>query len=160
LNYLTVIRHAEAENQHPGGDDAARRLTEAGVTAAFRLGELLAGKDCVLDLLISSPAQRARETAGEVCRALNLGDDIVKVDPELYIASEIGVLEKLGQIPKEIKHLCIVGHNPTLTDLVNSMCGPVVKNMRPGSAACIKLKPPSPEDTGISDGSLVFYIES
>ena len=154
MKYLTVIRHAKPENQQAGEDDAARRLTKDGVAAAFRLGQLLAKKECIPDLVITSPARRARETADQVCRALDLGDDIVKVDPELYLNDVAGILNMLQALPEEKHHVFIIGHNPSLAHLVDSFCGPVVKNMSAGGAACIKLA-----ETGIGEGALMFYIE-
>ena len=160
MNYLTVIRHANAEFAEPGEDDIARHLTDDGLAAAFRLGQLLAGKECVPDLLLASAAQRARETADQILRALNLADSRVEIVPEFYAGDEKCVLEILASIPADTHHVFVIGHNPTLTDLVNLLCGASIKNMDPGSAACIKLDISTGGETGIGAGELQFYIES
>ena len=159
MKYLTVIRHAKAENQHPGEDDPARRLTTDGVAAAFRLGQLLAEKNRVPDFIMASPAQRARETTDQICRALGLDEGLVEFVPEIYSGGEITILDLLNQVPEKIHHAFVIGHNPTLTHLVNSLCGPVVDSLNAGSAACVELDNLSSEENSIPNGSLVFHIE-
>ena len=159
MKYLTVIRHAKPVNQQLGEDDQTRRLTEDGAAEAFRLGQLLAEKGCVPDLVLTSPAQRAQETTTRICRAMNLGDGIVKVIPVLYSTDVTGILEILKPIPEQLQTVFVIGHNPTLTHLVNSLCGPVVDSLNAGSAACVELDKLSSEENSIPNGSLVFHIE-
>src|SRR5690606_14952650 len=66
---LYVIRHAEAE---PGGavGDAARRLTPRGQQEARALAAALRARAVRWDALLTSPRERARETAALLAPAL------------------------------------------------------------------------------------------
>ncbi|MEY2929435.1 MAG: hypothetical protein RL033_184, partial [Pseudomonadota bacterium] len=63
---LILMRHGHAEESR---DDYARRLTDAGRSAARRAGEALARSGFSPQRIVSSPAPRARETAARVAEA-------------------------------------------------------------------------------------------
>jgi phosphohistidine phosphatase len=64
---LYLVRHAEAA---PGEPDDLRPLTAAGREAARALGARLAADGVRPDAILTSPLLRARETGGELARAL------------------------------------------------------------------------------------------
>lgn len=64
---LYLIRHAEAA---PGEPDELRTLTPQGQESARMLGAELAGEK--LDLVLSSPLLRARETADAIAEACSV----------------------------------------------------------------------------------------
>jgi phosphohistidine phosphatase SixA len=66
---MYLVRHAEAA---PGEPDELRALTPEGRRAARDLGERLAADGVRPDALISSPLLRARETADEIGRAVDV----------------------------------------------------------------------------------------
>ncbi len=78
MNELVLVRHGETEwsrsMRHTGTTDIP--LTEEGEAAALRVGERLAGRD--FGLVLTSPMQRARETA----RLAGFGEQAV-VDDDL-----------------------------------------------------------------------------
>jgi probable phosphoglycerate mutase len=75
---IVLVRHGETEwsatGKHTSRTDVP--LTDAGVTAARRLGERLAGREFAL--VLTSPRRRARETA-----ALLLGAPVAETDHRL-----------------------------------------------------------------------------
>ena len=99
-----LVRHAEAA---PGEPDELRALTPEGRRAARDLGERLAGEGVRPDAVISSPLLRARETADEIGRA-------VDVEPEAddrlgFGATAAGLREAVeGRGDKVVA----IGHQP------------------------------------------------
>ena len=71
--------------------------------------------------------------------------------PRALFDAEVATILRLGV---ELETNCEIGVKMSLAHLVDSFCGPVVKNMSAGGAACIKLA-----ETGIGEGALMFYIE-
>jgi phosphohistidine phosphatase len=68
----------------------------------------------------SSAAQRALETAALVAEAC--GDTgAVEVDDTLYLAGEAVYLAALRRLPAELRAVVLVGHNPTLSTLANTL---------------------------------------
>jgi phosphohistidine phosphatase len=69
MTRLYLVRHAEAE---PGEPDELRQLSLEGRAQARTLGERLRAEDVIIDAVLTSPLLRARQTAAEVGRALDL----------------------------------------------------------------------------------------
>lgn len=123
---LYVLRHAEAEERRPGLKDADRRLTKRGHAQAKAAAELFRERSVPADIrpekVLSSPAARARETAEPVGAALRL---TVEFEPRLGLdCGEDDALELVGDLLDTGEEACVlVGHNPTLEDLVGALGG-------------------------------------
>ena len=110
---LILMRHGHAEERK---DDYARRLTDAGRSAARRAGEALARSGFNPERIVSSPAPRALETAALVAEACgNTG--AVEIDDTLYLAEEAAYRAGLQGLPAKLQSVLLVGHNPTLSAL-------------------------------------------
>src|ERR1700683_3213005 len=112
-----VPRHAKAAAQGPAGD-ASRPLTGRGRRQADAVREHIesrASDDVLPQLVISSPAVRARETAEVVMPAL-LGVDL-EFDDALYSQDAAELIHWLKILDPEVSCLMVVGHNPTLLEL-------------------------------------------
>src|SRR5262249_37188292 len=83
---LYLIRHADAVPRETPGyeDDWSRPLTEAGHEQARALGALFRRQDLHLDVVVTSPLLRARETAD------GLIAELPEPRPELEVFDEIG----------------------------------------------------------------------
>jgi len=101
---LILWRHAEAED---GAPDLARRLTAKGAKQARRVAEWLQERLPADARILSSPAQRARQTAAA------LTDDY-EVLRELSPASTYQALLTAADWPTAHRTTVIVGHQPTL----------------------------------------------
>ena len=104
----TYIRHAAAG---PNPNDQERALTPVGAASAVALGVKLRSLFGVPDLILSSKAKRAYETAVH----LDLGS--VSLHPELYL-STAEALAQLTQGLPQVKYVLVVAHNPGLSELL------------------------------------------
>jgi len=159
VKHLVVIRHAKAEHPGPGEDDSSRRLTEKGVAAAYRLGRLLAEKKLLPDLVLVSPAIRAKETAEQILSSVT-GDFDMETMPLLYSGDERDAFEALENLPDSKHRVFLIGHNPTFTDLINLLCGPAVENMRTGSAGHVVFPVETWAEMVPGEATLDVYLES
>ena len=101
---LILWRHADAEEVIP---DDARRLTARGREQARKMADWLAERLPSGYRVITSPAQRARETAAALtCHA-------VVEQAVSTLATPQGVLEAAGW-PDGAGVVIVVGHQPTL----------------------------------------------
>lgn len=117
MKRLSVLRHAKSSWEDSGIDDFDRPLNERGWKAARRLGRELRHRRFAFDLVIVSPAARARETIDGLTEKLNL-HAAIRYEPRLYLASEQTLLEIVRAIPENIHAPLLVGHNPGLQQLV------------------------------------------
>jgi len=104
---LILWRHAEAE---PGEPDLGRRLTAKGIQQAERVAQWLDHHLPATTRVLSSPADRAQQTAQALKRKF-------RVDPELAPgASAAAVLAAAGW-PDSREPVLVVGHQPTLGEV-------------------------------------------
>jgi phosphohistidine phosphatase len=116
---LWLLRHAKAASNGPSGD-ASRPLTGKGRRQADSVREhlqSLAPKAAQIlpNLVLCSPAARARETAEIVMPALP--EARIQFDQILYDEDAEGVLEWLRLLDPPESRVMLVGHNPTLQEL-------------------------------------------
>jgi phosphohistidine phosphatase len=85
------------------------------------MGKRLKEKNIHPDLLLSSPAKRALSTCKRIAKALSYPKDSIKAEDKLYHASDDAILAVVQAIKDKHNNVIIFGHNPGLTDFVNSL---------------------------------------
>ena len=117
MKRLTVLRHAKSSLGGAGLDDFDRPLNASGIAAARALGKELKQRAVAFDHVLASPAKRVRETLelfvdgyGELPEAL--------FDQAIYLASPATLLDRVRDLPDDVKSPLLVGHNPGLELLV------------------------------------------
>ncbi len=113
---LYIIRHAQAVNGlHQS--DAERNLTPAGVQQAERVGKFLKSNGVLPDIILSSPAVRARETAVQIAAQLEINPATIKVNQIIYSGSKFEILKLINELDSFVSNVVIVGHFPTIVEL-------------------------------------------
>jgi phosphohistidine phosphatase len=118
---LVLVRHAKSDwsNAVPDGE---RPLAERGRRDAPAIGRWLAEHVGRVDLVVCSPAKRARQTWQLASTGLEPAPP-VRQDERIYTAGPGGLLGVIDELPNEIGTVVLVGHNPSLTDLVTLLSG-------------------------------------
>jgi len=129
MRQLTLVRHAKSSWDDPGQDDFDRPLNKRGHRDAPEMGKRLRDRGCRPDLVLVSPALRARQTAELVLEPLSLGKDAVRFDAGIYDASCVALLQLVRSQPESVTHLMMIGHNPGFTELWNLLCREPVDNI-------------------------------
>jgi phosphohistidine phosphatase len=110
---LILVRHAEAA---PGEPDELRPLTPAGRDAARALGQRLAQEH--IDLILTSPLLRARETAEAIARGANAP---VEVDDRLAPGATAAATQ--AAVAGRGETVVTVGHQPDCSEIVLELTG-------------------------------------
>lgn len=118
---LVVVRHAKSD-WSSGLPDEQRALAPRGRRDAPGIGTWLTGHVEPLDLVICSPATRARQTWQLASANLDPAPP-VRQDDRMYGASPTELLTVLAELPDELGTVALVGHNPGLADLVEVLSG-------------------------------------
>ncbi len=157
MKTLLVLRHGKSSWASSDLGDHDRPLKGRGKRDATRMGEELKGRDVVPDLILSSTARRARSTARRAAEAAGCADRITETR-ELYLT---GVEHQLRTVAtsasNEHQRVMIVGHNPTLEDLVEHLTGED-ERMTTGNLACIDLDVDSWRQLAGARGTLRFLL--
>ena len=117
MKQLAILRHAKSDWGNPGLTDFDRPLNKRGRKAAKKIGRELKGRGLAFDQIVSSPAQRAKETV-ERFRIGYEQDCSVRFDPTIYLASTGTLLGLVNGLPDDAGTVMIVGHNPGFHDIV------------------------------------------
>ena len=119
MKRLILLRHAKSSWSEDGLPDSERPLSGRGERDAPRMGARLHERGTRPDLVLSSPALRARETAKLVAQAIDYPVDAIRVEPSLYLAAPKEILALVAEQADTVDCLLVVGHNPGLTELTN-----------------------------------------
>jgi len=116
---LLLMRHAKSDWTGEYGSDHERPLNERGMRSARLMGRLLEGIDLTPDLVLTSTATRARETARLAVEAGTWGCPIIE-EPGLYGGSPDSVLELASGVVGADR-LMLVGHEPVWSSVVGQI---------------------------------------
>jgi phosphohistidine phosphatase len=116
---LFIIRHAKSSWDHDGLDDIDRPLAQRGLKNAKEMAERLMAKKIVPDLLLTSPANRALNTALIMSKCWGVGPEHLQIHDLLYDARISDIEKVISVVPAEIRNLAIFGHNPSFTLYAN-----------------------------------------
>ena len=143
MRTLTIIRHGKAESDGPGRKDFNRALTSRGRKDVRSMAKLLANAPPPIDLIVSSPAKRARETAEIIADKLNFQHPILGQE-EIYNAKANALLAALQNLPEDAQHIALVGHNPGMEGLVAGLSSGATHGlnvrMPPAAVATLRLE--------------------
>lgn len=118
MKKLFIIRHAKSDWSDDSLNDFDRPLNKRGFKNAPFMGKLLKKKSVKPDFILSSPANRAIETAQIIAKKVGYKKTI-STNPDIYEA-ESKTLEKIiGDIDDKKKIVFLIGHNPGLSDLIS-----------------------------------------
>ena len=120
---LLILRHAKSDWDTKVASDFQRPLAKRGKKDAPRVGAWLYREGLIPQLIISSPAQRARETALKVCKCLDLSKKEILWDDDVYDADLSALLAVLARVPDDAELVLLVGHNPGLEELLCHLAG-------------------------------------
>ncbi len=122
MKTLFVLRHAKSSWDNPNLADFERPLNERGLKAAALIGELILKKHFEIDYVLSSPANRAKQTANLV-KEYGKIESAIKFEDRIYEAG-VQTLEMIAAgFDENYQSVMIVGHNPGLESFIGFLTG-------------------------------------
>jgi len=132
---LTLLRHAKSSWTDQGLADSERPLSKRGLRDAPGMGERLVQRGLKPDLILSSPATRAHQTAEYIAAGFESSGIEIRLEPSIYLASPGQLLKTLSNVSDAIDTLVLIGHNPGLTQLANMMLSDLALSNLPTAGA-------------------------
>jgi phosphohistidine phosphatase len=118
---LLLLRHAKAERDGSGSDHG-RRLTDRGRRDAARVGRFVTAAELVPDLVVTSTAARARETA-ELAKEAGEWKAPLRETRALYDTTIERALDQVRALDSGLASVVLVGHEPTWSALTSMLIG-------------------------------------
>ena len=122
MKILLLLRHAKSSWKNPELADINRPLNKRGKRDAPRMGKLIRDQDLIPDIILSSPAVRARKTAQALSIESGYENDL-EIHEEFYPGDPYTFIESLAVMPDQINNALIVAHNPGLEAFLDVLTG-------------------------------------
>jgi phosphohistidine phosphatase len=156
MKTLFVLRHAKSSWENPDWSDFERPLNSHGLDAARFIGGLIYERGLQPQIIVSSPAKRAKQTAVLVKEIAEVSKP-VKFDERIYEASPLALFNLIREFDEKWESALIVGHNPGFENLVRMLTGETV-SMPTAALARINLEIENWHDLETNSNELEFLI--
>ena len=154
---LLIMRHAKSDWGAGLSSDRERPLAPRGVKAAKRMGRAITKIGAIPDLVLSSPAVRARSTAELASKAGRWGAS-VEIAPGFYGGMWRDVVEGVRNACGSSDRILVVGHEPTWSDLVSVLTGGSFVAMPTAAVACVAVAGRSWSKLGPDCAELQWHV--
>lgn len=135
---LMIMRHAKSDWSDESLQDKDRPLKEKGKTDAKKMGELLKHIGCTPELIISSTAKRAKQTAQIVAEETEYKSEI-KYEDIIYEGHAEDIFGVLSQIRPRTSKILIVAHNPQVEEFLSSVLSGGNMHVKVSTAGIVKV---------------------
>lgn len=157
MKTLFLLRHAKSSWNDASLTDFERPLNERGQHAAPLIGEFMRRQKLRPDLILCSPAERARQTIALINQAAAFKAEL-RYDERIYAATRARLQAIISQIDDSVGKVLLVGHNPGLEELIESLTGEVLR-MPTAALAHITLNIERWSETREQCGQLIRQIK-
>lgn len=124
MKKILLMRHAKSSWKDSDLPDHERPLKKRGKRDAEKMGKMLKSKKIIPDIILSSSAERAKQTAQIVAEAAKCKCEIAILD-SLYMAEPSEIIKTIETIGDEYKTVLVVGHNPGMEAFLQILNGKI-----------------------------------
>jgi phosphohistidine phosphatase len=158
MKTIILVRHAKSSWKDPSLDDFDRPLNKRGKMNAPFMGKKLKERKIKPDLLLSSPAKRARKTAIAVAKALDYPKKKIMFVNKMYHSSARYLFDLLKNLDDENESIMLFGHNPGFNDFADMLLkrNPIF-NIPTTGVCCIRLDVNKWHKVKEGKGEIVFF---
>ena len=158
MKTLLIVRHGKSSWKDKSLEDKERPLKKRGKKESEYVGKLLVENELVPQLILTSDAVRATETAKIIAKTAG-NKEAVKLVPAFYMAEPQTYTDILCTLPDTVERVMIVGHNPGLEALLQFIDGKI-ESLPTGSMAYLALNIKTWSELNLeSVGDLVGFWE-
>ncbi|MCX6250612.1 MAG: histidine phosphatase family protein [Bacteroidetes bacterium] len=158
MKTLILMRHAKSSWEEPGIGDIKRPLIPAGIRKTQLIINYFTDKKITPDLMISSPAKRAHETAKLIAKGTGYPLDKIRLDRKIYEEYTDKILDIIYDTDDHLTQLMIIGHNPTITRLANLFLHPGIEMLPTSGVVCISFDTDKWDDIPVSHSKEEFVV--
>lgn len=158
MKRLYIVRHAKSSWEDFALSDHDRPILEKGRKKTEKVVEALKKKKVLPELIISSTAVRARQTALILAKELGYPVEDIRYEKNMYQAVEDDIFDELFALDDTVSSVMIVGHNPTLTDFVNQHTKKFINNLPTSAVASIVFKTKKWNEVTMAKHKIEFII--
>jgi phosphohistidine phosphatase len=118
-------------------DDWDRSLSKHGKKNVLKLGEIFKEKNLTPHIILSSAANRARETCELLVDAIRYRGDVYFLSC-LYMGEADTYLKEIRKLPDDVDCALVIGHNPGVQTLYQMLSWDI-GSLQSTTVACIQI---------------------
>ena len=155
MKELILLRHAKSSWDN-NLDDRNRPLTEKGVNRIINISKASRNFFLDIDVVYSSPAIRAINTAIITSSVLKINFSKIKINENLYSFNSQNILSFIKSIDNKFNRVLCVGHNPAFTEVANLLGNKELIHLP--TAGWVKFKLNESDWKDINNGESIFGL--
>ncbi|MDQ1142289.1 SixA phosphatase family protein [Pedobacter agri] len=152
---LLLVRHGKSDWGNLDLKDFDRPLNKRGKENAPEMAERLVQRGFKFDLIVSSPAKRAKSTANFFAEAYQVDD--IRYEESIYEANTTALLKVINGLDDSADTVIMFGHNPGFTDLANELSDADIYNIPTAGMVFMSFPFDSWKMVSRGTGELVFF---
>ncbi|MFH2036952.1 MAG: histidine phosphatase family protein [Candidatus Zixiibacteriota bacterium] len=157
MKRIYLIRHSYAVGDRMLSD-RERPLTDDGKRAALSMSRELLNGSHIPDCIISSPAQRALETAIIFAGTFNISAKNITTHESLYDNLRLNsFLHIIDEVNEKYQSVFVFGHNPIITEISTILSPEFNDAIPPCGVAGIEFKVEKWSDINVNEGRLLLF---
>lgn len=158
MKVIVLVRHAKSSWKDYGLDDFDRPLNKRGKKNAPFMGQKLKERGVFPDLILSSPAKRARKTAISMAKVIGYPEKKITYHENMYLPSARYLFELVKNQDDENETVMLFGHNPGFNDFADLLVEEhTVHNIPTSGVYCIRFNTDSWKNIKEGKGEPVFF---
>ena len=157
MKKLYILRHAKSDWSDSSLDDFDRGLKKRGKKDIKLTSFWLKKHNVKPDLVLSSPAKRAKKTLEILKDVLKIKDENIKFDPNIYESNVKYLIDMLSKLDNRKKEVFLIGHNPLLNDLAEFLSDAIITNIPTSGVIAIKFDVKSWNEIKRKKGNIIFF---
>jgi len=156
---LILVRHGKAAPKNAGLTDFERILVPKGVEQSRAVAEAARRRIRAVDMMLTSPADRALETAHVFARCFRYPIHKIRIIETIYFADSVQPLvryvQQLGNVGSTV---AMFGHNPLFDELASYWLPRFSRTIPKSAALGLEFKTASWADVSKGEGRLRFFL--
>lgn len=118
MKFLYIVRHAKTIEGGGNLKDFDRYLKPRGHKESKLMAEFILNNHPIPQIIITSPAKRAKQTTAIFAETFDISDKIME-EKSIYSGGIGDLLTIFQNLPSHIDTAMLIGHNPTVFEMVN-----------------------------------------
>ncbi|MCG8570228.1 MAG: histidine phosphatase family protein [Spirochaetes bacterium] len=156
MKHIFILRHAKSDWSDASLDDFERPLNSRGLKAAETMGKYIKSLPVQPEVILSSPAMRAKMTV-EIIKK-HLKKPPTKWFESFYFGNEEDIIKAIKQLSDPIDNVLIAGHNPILEDLTSLLVSDGILSVKLPTASLVMIEVNTPNWKSLSPGGTTLKL--
>ncbi len=157
MKTLIIVRHAAFSHSNPLIADVDRPLNRQGLFQTAEMAHQFAELQMRPDLLVSSVAKRAVETAKAYAKRLDIPLESIRLEDDLFEAERADILRVVHALDDAVETVVLFGHHPGVTKLLHHLVDGGVEKMPMGAFVVLELDAKSWRTVSFKKGMLLRH---